>query len=429
MGKKKADAAPQQPRQSSMFNRTGQNAAARPPSNKPQNSAELKSYIFNKWFPKTAARRAENAEFTEQLNTNYTNANDRFNSSADAANADYGRMMAGMEDWRTNSLNPLQASIDARQPHKFTYQSVGDKRSAETASALKGYQEFADTGGYSPTDIQELRARGISPIRSVYANAMQDVNRASALQGGYAPNAIAAQASMTRQLPGQLADATTNVNAGLADAIRQGKLAGLGGVTGISEAEAGRRMQSQMANQGADIQTQGMSEDAYNNWRQQQMGMRELALKGYSTQAGLYGTTPGMADMFGRQAISANQQILSKREMDDNLRIAQLRDKTDRAGQNKQFWSSVIGSVMKSDRDSKENITEFDPSKVQRALKKLPITKWNYKGDDTKHIGPMAQDFKKAFGVGDGKTIHAVDIMGVMLASRKAELNRGAKNG
>ena len=31
----------------------------------------------------------------------------------------------------------------------------------------------------------------------------------------------------------------------------------------------------------------------------------------------------------------------------------------------------------------------------------------------------MAQDFRDAFGVGDGKTIHLVDVMGVLLGAIK----------
>jgi len=49
----------------------------------------------------------------------------------------------------------------------------------------------------------------------------------------------------------------------------------------------------------------------------------------------------------------------------------------------------------------------------------LPITQWSYKADtDTRHIGPMAQDFKAAFEVGaDDKFIAAVDEEGVALAA------------
>jgi hypothetical protein len=49
----------------------------------------------------------------------------------------------------------------------------------------------------------------------------------------------------------------------------------------------------------------------------------------------------------------------------------------------------------------------------------LPISSWVYKNDNqTRHIGPVAQDFKRLFGVGqDDKTISMVDADGVAFAA------------
>ena len=49
----------------------------------------------------------------------------------------------------------------------------------------------------------------------------------------------------------------------------------------------------------------------------------------------------------------------------------------------------------------------------------MSIQKWNYKDDaKVRHIGPMAQDFYAAFGVGpDEKHIAMVDADGVALAA------------
>jgi hypothetical protein len=49
----------------------------------------------------------------------------------------------------------------------------------------------------------------------------------------------------------------------------------------------------------------------------------------------------------------------------------------------------------------------------------MPITTWNYKDEpDKRHLGPMAQDFYGAFGVGqDDKTITFLDEGGVALAA------------
>ena len=51
---------------------------------------------------------------------------------------------------------------------------------------------------------------------------------------------------------------------------------------------------------------------------------------------------------------------------------------------------------------------------------KIPITSWGYKAEkpSVRHIGPMAQDFYKAFGLGlDDKHITTIDEGGVALAA------------
>ena len=73
-----------------------------------------------------------------------------------------------------------------------------------------------------------------------------------------------------------------------------------------------------------------------------------------------------------------------------------------------------------SDRNLKENIAPIDPSDVLARVVSMPVAAWNYKveGKDVQHIGPMAQDFKSAFGLGDSdKVIATVDADGVALAA------------
>ncbi|HRY47976.1 MAG TPA: tail fiber domain-containing protein [Candidatus Paceibacterota bacterium] len=78
-----------------------------------------------------------------------------------------------------------------------------------------------------------------------------------------------------------------------------------------------------------------------------------------------------------------------------------------------------------SDRNAKENFTPVDSREVLEKVAVLPISKWNFKEDaTTPHLGPMAQDFHAAFGLGsDDKHIAAVDANGVALAAIQG-LNR-----
>ena len=55
-----------------------------------------------------------------------------------------------------------------------------------------------------------------------------------------------------------------------------------------------------------------------------------------------------------------------------------------------------------------------------RKLVMMPIATWNWKAQDARirHMGPMAQDFSAAFGLGeDDKHISTVDADGVALAA------------
>jgi hypothetical protein len=73
-----------------------------------------------------------------------------------------------------------------------------------------------------------------------------------------------------------------------------------------------------------------------------------------------------------------------------------------------------------SDRNAKENFESVDGTEVLDRLAKIPIQTWNYKSQDDsiRHLGPMAQDFKAAFDVGETDTgISAVDADGVALAA------------
>lgn len=57
---------------------------------------------------------------------------------------------------------------------------------------------------------------------------------------------------------------------------------------------------------------------------------------------------------------------------------------------------------------------------VLERLVGIPIQSWNYNSDPTsiRHIGPMAQDFYAAFGVGsDDKHINLLDEGGVAFAA------------
>ena len=79
-------------------------------------------------------------------------------------------------------------------------------------------------------------------------------------------------------------------------------------------------------------------------------------------------------------------------------------------------WASL------SDRNAKTNIVPLDDQSVLAKVEALPISRWSYRTEHgVRHVGPMAQDFYAAFGVGeDDKHITSIDEDGVALAAIKA---------
>lgn len=94
-------------------------------------------------------------------------------------------------------------------------------------------------------------------------------------------------------------------------------------------------------------------------------------------------------------------------------------------------WASL------SDANAKENFREVDDAALLAKIAALPVREWNYRtqASTIRHLGPTAQDFRAAFGLGESDTgITGVDADGVALAaiqalhaevgSQKAEVGR-----
>jgi len=183
-------------------------------------------------------------------------------------------------------------------------------------TSYTGFQDFSNTGGYSPQDISNLRARGTAPIRAAYANAEREIARQRSLQGGYSPNAFALQGRMARE-QGQLgADAMQNVEAGMIDTRNANKFKGLEGMSDIEKQRLA-----------GDLDVQKYNANAKNTAAQSNAGARNAAAAGSASNAmnaaaasrgdqfralagmtSLYGTNPGMSETFGNQLLSATGQ-------------------------------------------------------------------------------------------------------------------------
>lgn len=94
------------------------------------------------------------------------------------------------------------------------------------------------------------------------------------------------------------------------------------------------------------------------------------------------------------------------------------------SGQTATYLAGTVyanGVALTSDRNAKKDFTPINPQAVLNKVLAMPVTEWQYKADagDVRHIGPMAQDFHRAFDLdgADDKHISVVDEGGVALAA------------
>jgi hypothetical protein len=83
-----------------------------------------------------------------------------------------------------------------------------------------------------------------------------------------------------------------------------------------------------------------------------------------------------------------------------------------------------------SSRYTKQNFLAVNGEDILARLRSVPVTTWNYisEGAQSKHMGPMAEDFYQAFGLGTTNTAIGVqDLAGVSLAAVKSLDERTAQ--
>ena len=86
---------------------------------------------------------------------------------------------------------------------------------------------------------------------------------------------------------------------------------------------------------------------------------------------------------------------------------------------NVQMAGQAIGLAISAFSHSslKEAVVPVQEGEILDGLLALNINRWKYKGEEQTHVGPMAEEFQRIFGVGDGVTLQLVDVMGVALGA------------
>lgn len=179
------------------------------------------------------------------------------------------------------------------------YGNLMNKFQGDYGNTMNQFGQFAKTGGFSPEDLASIRSRALSPTRAVYSNAQAGLDRQRSLQGGYSPNYTAATAKMAREMSQGLSDAGTNAEASIAEMTQRGKLAGL-------------------------------------------QGMGQTLGTGMSGLTNLYGTAPGMANMFGNQYLKSKDQWVDLQGLQNQLGLG-IMGQQNQAAQLPGKWESGFG--------------------------------------------------------------------------------------
>lgn len=227
-----------------------------------------------------------------------TKKKETYAASIEQQAQDYDALMNRYKSILDAGPDPQLASLMSQYSAAGT--PVPYQRGPEMGDAFGNLNELSRTGGYDESNIADLRARGISPIRAVYSNAMQNITRQKALQGGYSPNYTASMAKLARDLSESISSGTQNVNAGIAQNVASNRLSAAPAYLGAAQNETSAINEANARNAATKFNSLGALSSLYGNERNNKLA----AIQG---MASLYGTTPALPALYGQQALSTAQ--------------------------------------------------------------------------------------------------------------------------
>lgn len=158
---------------------------------------------------------------------------------------DYGNRAAGVwggaQDWGMNELRNLYGEMgeggggggvpgyggeyDDYLKWERGVRDLG-ATSPEQAHAMRGYgtfKDFAETGGWTPQQMQDFRARGNIGADEIYGGVRGEMERGRTVQGGYGPGYGTGLAKVARDRARAMGEQSLGVETNLANSIREGK--------------------------------------------------------------------------------------------------------------------------------------------------------------------------------------------------------------
>jgi hypothetical protein len=231
--------------------------------------------------------KGETRKVNDQLNSQLGQENENTTGFANNAINEYSAMKGGYSS--SPSFNAYGALAGGYNPNIQGLENIGKTgaMSPEALAALGGngvYSNFAATGGYSPKDIANMRARGTSEIPSMYGALKQQLARGNVSSGGYNTGFGSQMAKLTRQEGQSAQDAALNTELGIKQQVNQNKLAGASGLQNQGQA----MNQASLAGYGGAL---GGQEFGISGMSQQEQAMLDRILSAYGLQSGAANNT------------------------------------------------------------------------------------------------------------------------------------------
>ena len=246
---------------------------------------------------------------------------------------------AGMYQAKLLGLDPSLAGLEGR----FTTLSGGLDR------ALPGYEEFAKTGGISDADRANIRSRGAETGSAIFGNLRNEIARRGAVTGGYNPGGSASMARLAREQGIAAGKGARDTEMGISDAVRQGKLAGLGGMKEIGSLGYGGV--SDIANTRQSILSQNVDAEntaaARNAAASASNASNADAAQRFRMQAQMQGLG-GLQDMYGMSPAETSRyddMLLRERGLTDQTMSGNIQNRTANVGPETSAWDKAMQGI------------------------------------------------------------------------------------
>ena len=205
-----------------LMNRTGQNAGWQDPS--------LRNTYLNTLMGSGGSSGGGGGGGGGAGTPAYGQVGGYYNEFAGGGGVDSGAIraaMAGMKDLsKTGGWSPADRA--AQQANIASMEEMGRTGglSSEDLARMRGggvFEQYQKTGGYTPEQIQDLRARANSTLPAFYDAVRQGQNRMASIQGGNPAASAAMAARMAREQSAGMRAQTLDTETGLSDRIRTGQ--------------------------------------------------------------------------------------------------------------------------------------------------------------------------------------------------------------